>query len=56
MPMKNVVITNSLFRADTGIELKHVDGLTLRNVTVMVPEGKQPITEGQGVKNVEIVK
>jgi len=56
MPMKNVVITNSLFRAETGIELNHVDGLTMKNVVIQVPEGKQPITEGEGVKNVITTK
>lgn len=50
MPMKNVVITNSMFRADKGIELNHVDGLTLRNVTVTTPGEK--ITRGEGVRNV----
>lgn len=52
MPMQNVVISNSRFRADQGITLNHVDGLTLKNVTIDVP-GKK-ITEGEGVKNVKI--
>lgn len=50
MPMKNVVITNSRFRAETGFTLNHVDGLTLKNVTVDVPGEK--ITYGEGVRNV----
>lgn len=54
MPMKNVVITNSHFRADSGIELNHVDGLTLKNVTITTPGEK--IKEGEGVKNVSIEK
>ncbi|MDE5989297.1 MAG: glycoside hydrolase family 28 protein [Duncaniella sp.] len=54
MPMKNVVITDSRFRADAGFMLNHVDGLTLKNVTVDVPGEK--ITEGEGVKNVNLKK
>ena len=54
MPMKNVVITDSRFRADAGFLLNHVDGLTLDNVTVDVAGDK--ITEGEGVKNVKIKK
>ena len=52
--MKNVVITDSRFRADAGFMLNHVDGLTLKNVTVDVPGDK--ITEGEGVKNVNLKK
>ena len=52
MPMKNVVISNSIFRADKGVELNHVDGLTLRNVTIATPGDK--IKEGEGVRNVKI--
>ncbi|MDE6430065.1 MAG: glycoside hydrolase family 28 protein, partial [Duncaniella sp.] len=52
MPMKNVVISNSHFRADTGIELNHVDGLTLKNVRITTP-GEQ-IKQGEGVKNVNV--
>ncbi|MDE6485141.1 MAG: glycoside hydrolase family 28 protein [Duncaniella sp.] len=52
MPMKNVVISDSRFRAANGFTLNHVDGLTLRNVTIDVP-GEQ-ITYGDGVKNVKI--
>lgn len=52
MPMKNVVIENSRFRADKGFTLNHVDGLTMKNVTVDVPGEK--ITYGDGVKNVKI--
>lgn len=51
MPMKNVVIEDSRFRADKGFMLNHVDGLTMRNVIVDVP-GEQ-ISYGDGVKNVE---
>lgn len=54
MPMQNVVITDSRFRADSGFTLNHVDGLTLKNVTIDVPG--QAITEGEGVKNVRIEK
>lgn len=50
--MKNVVISNSIFRADKGVELNHVDGLTLRNVTIATPGDK--IKEGEGVRNVKI--
>lgn len=52
MPMQNVVITDSRFRAEKGITLNYVDGLTLKNVTIDT-EG-QKITEGQGVKNVKV--
>lgn len=52
MPMKNVVIENSRFRADKGFTLNNVDGLTLKNVTVDVPGEK--ITYGDGVRNVTI--
>ncbi|MDE7474997.1 MAG: hypothetical protein K2M71_05165 [Duncaniella sp.] len=52
MPMKNVVISNSHFRADTVIELKHGDGLTLKNVRITTP-GEQ-IKQGEGVKNVNV--
>lgn len=52
MPMKNVVITDSRFRADKGITLNHVDGLTLKNVTVDVPG--EAITYGEGVANVQV--
>ncbi len=54
MPMKNVVISNSTFRANKGIELNHVDGLTLRDVRIITPG--QEITTGEGVKNVNIEK
>lgn len=50
MPMKNVFITDSRFRADTGFELNHVDGLTLKGVVIDTPGEK--IKEGEGVKNV----
>lgn len=50
MPMKNVVITDSHFRADSGFELNHVDGLTLKNVVIDTPGEK--IKKGEGVKNV----
>lgn len=52
MPMKNVVISDSRFRASNGFTLNHVDGLTLHNVTIDVP-GEQ-ITYGDGVENVKI--
>lgn len=52
MPMQNVVIENSRFRADKGFTLNHVDGLTMKNVVVDVPGEK--ITYGDGVKNVSI--
>lgn len=52
MPMKNVVLEDCRFRADNGFSLNHVDGLTLKNVTVDVPGEK--ITYGEGVKNVKI--
>ncbi len=52
MPMKNVVIEDSRFRANKGFVLNHVDGLTMRNVVVDVPGEK--ITYGDGVKNVAI--
>lgn len=52
MPMKNVVIEDSRFRADKGFTLNHVDGLTMKNVTIEVPGEK--ITYGDGVKNVKI--
>lgn len=50
MPMKNVVIEDSRFRADKGFLLNNVDGLTMKNVTVDVPGER--ITYGDGVKNV----
>ncbi len=52
MPMKNVVLEDCRFRADKGFALNHVDGLTMKNVTVDVPGEK--ITYGDGVKNVKI--
>lgn len=52
MPMKNVVLEDCRFRANNGFTLNHVDGLTLKNVTVDVPGEK--ITYGEGVKNVSI--
>lgn len=52
MPMKNVVIENSRFRANNGFMLNNVDGLTMKKVTVDVPGEK--ITYGEGVKNVSI--
>lgn len=52
MPMQNVVITNSRIRAAKGIELNHIDGLKLENVTIDVPGEK--ITYGEGVKNVTV--
>lgn len=52
MPMKNVVIEDSRFRADKGFSLNHVDGLTMKNVTIEVPGEK--ITYGDGVKNINI--
>lgn len=54
MPMKNVVISNSIFRGNKGIELNHVDGLTLRNVSIITPG--QKITEGEGVKDVKVIE
>ena len=52
MPMKNVVLEDCRFRADQGFVLNHVDGLTMKNVTVDVPG--ETITYGEGVKNVKI--
>ncbi len=52
MPMKNVVIEDSRFRADKGFLLNNIDGLTMKNVTVDVPGEK--ITYGEGVKNISI--
>ena len=51
MPMKNVVIENSLFRADKGFSLNNIDGLTLKNVTIDVPGEK--IIYGDGVRNIK---
>lgn len=53
MPMKNVVIENSRFRAGKGFTLNNVDGLTMKNVVVDVPGEK--ITYGEGVKNVSVI-
>lgn len=50
--MNNVVIRNSHFRADSGIELNHVDGLTLENVRITVPG--ETIKKGEGVKDVSV--
>ncbi|MDE6786591.1 MAG: glycoside hydrolase family 28 protein, partial [Muribaculaceae bacterium] len=52
MPMKNVVLEDCRFRADKGFTLNHVDGLTMKNVTVDVPGEK--IIYGDGVKDVKI--
>lgn len=52
MPMKNVVIEDSRFRADKGFMLNHVDGLRLKNVVVDVPGEK--ISYGEGVKGVTV--
>lgn len=52
MPMKNVVLEDCRFRADQGFVLNHVDGLTMKNVTVDVPG--ETISYGEGVKNVKI--
>ncbi len=52
MPMKNVVIENSHFRADQGFNLNNIDGLTMTNVTVDVPG--DALTYGEGVQNVRI--
>ncbi len=52
MPMKNVVIEDSRFRADKGFTLNYVDGLILKNVTVDVPGEK--IVYGDGVVGVKI--
>ena len=49
--MKNVVIDNSLFRADKGFSLNNIDGLTLKNVTIDVPGEK--IIYGDGVRNIK---
>ena len=51
MPMKNVVIEDSRFRADKGFTLNYVDGLTMKNVTIDVPGEK--ITIGEGVRNLD---
>ncbi|MCM1094416.1 MAG: glycoside hydrolase family 28 protein [Lachnospiraceae bacterium] len=53
MPMKNVQIKNSRFRADTGITLNHVDGLLLDNVTIDALNG-EPLTKQNGVTNLVI--
>lgn len=52
MPMKNVVIEDSRFRANQGFQLNHVDGLTMKNVIVDVPGEK--IVYGDGVTNVKV--
>ncbi len=52
MPMKNVVIEDSRFRADQGFALNNVDGLTMKNVVVDVPGEK--IIYGDGVSNVKV--
>ncbi len=52
MPMKNVVIEDSRFRADNGFTLNNIDGLTMKNVTVDVKGEK--ITYGEGVRNISI--
>ncbi|MDE6652788.1 MAG: glycoside hydrolase family 28 protein [Muribaculaceae bacterium] len=52
MPMKNVVLEDCRFRADQGFVLNHVDGLTMKNVTLDVLG--ETITYGEGVKNIKI--
>ncbi|MDE7420903.1 MAG: glycoside hydrolase family 28 protein [Muribaculaceae bacterium] len=52
MPMKNVVLEDCRFRANHGFTLNHVDGLTMKNVTVDVPGEK--IIYGDGVKDVVV--
>ncbi len=53
MPMKNVQIKNSRFRADTGITLNHVDGLLLDNVVLDIINGEALIKQN-GVTNLTI--
>lgn len=53
MPMKNVVLTNSMFRADKGVELNNVDGLILKNVEI-ITQGEK-VMQGEGVKGLKIV-
>lgn len=53
MPVKNIVISDSRFKATTGMLFNFADGVTLKNVKVSVAEG-QPITEGKDVKGLKI--
>lgn len=54
MPIKNITVKNSRFRADTGVVLNYVDGLTLDHVTIDALSG-QPVTELNGVTNLKII-
>lgn len=54
MPIKNITVKNSLFRADTGVVLNYVDGLTLDHVVIYALSG-QSVTELNGVTNLKII-
>lgn len=52
MPIQNIVIEDSRIRADKGITLNYIDGLTLKNVVIDTPGEK--ISKGEGVSNVSV--
>ena len=37
--IQNLTIENAVINADTGMSLENVDGVTLKNVTVVVKDG-----------------
>lgn len=53
MPVKNIVIRNSAFKADAGFDLRYVDGLTLENVKIEAADGT-PLTETIDVRNLTV--
>lgn len=52
MPVLNVTIKNSTFKAQTGFTLNYVDGLTLDNVKIVVPG--ENLTQGPGVTSLSV--
>ncbi len=53
MPVQNIVVRNAAFKADTGFDLRYVDGLTLDNVKINAAAGT-PVTETVDIKNLVI--
>jgi polygalacturonase len=53
MPIKNIQIKNSIFNAEAGILLNHVDGLKLENVKTSIANG-ETITKQDGVTNLTV--
>ena len=55
MPVTNINITNTQVTADYGIEINESKDITIENVQLYLPEGREPFTS-EFVENVNVTR